>query len=243
MRNVERIGSDDMTLIQKRAFADLKRFGSWNIAQPDNMVDFRNWFGLIDDLFFGGLLKGFCRIEVVDEKEMISRTGKPRMGYSKIITPGSKSDPKHKLKAPYCLIVLRKLSKNPLDNIGSYISTLCHEMVHSMLQLYTCAFSRCRNEIERWGHGSRWQAPALAIEKAFASEAILGWKIKIGRETGMAHDIRDGEPMEGAEALQGLEIDFEKVKSTVKRLKKREENERLLGSTSHRSPTGEVLAE
>jgi hypothetical protein len=207
-----------MTSMQKNALRRLKQDVIWNIAQPENRANIWKWFGLIDDLFFGRLLRGFCCIEFVDDKEMTNRRGKLCVGYCELFAPGKRLDPK--LTVPYCLIVFLKLSDKPLDRIGSYISTLCHEMIHSIFQLHTCNCQRCSNDIQRWGHGSIWQAPALAIEKAFASETVLGWNIGFRRELGMARDTLEGEVMEDAEALQELEIDIEKVKSNVERLRK-----------------------
>jgi hypothetical protein len=126
-----------MTSMQKNALRRLKQDVIWNIAQPENRANIWKWFGLIDDLFFGRLLKGFCRIEFVDNKEMTNRRGKLCVGYCELYAPGERLDPK--LTVPYCLIVFLKLSDKPLDRIGSYISTLCHEMIHSMFQLHVTA--------------------------------------------------------------------------------------------------------
>lgn len=188
--------------------------------QPENYEDLWKWFGFINDLFFGRLLKGFCRIEFLDRsKWMEKRLNFAPSGYEHTSLPGRERDIRYKLAQPVSLIVLRKMrfvGKTPLDSIAHYLSNLCHEMLHSLFSIFVCACRSC-TRMRGVSHDIHWQAAALAIERISGLNSVFGWRLDINRAASAASDVVRGRAdLPNDAALRELELDIEIVKSILK---------------------------
>jgi hypothetical protein len=73
----------------------------------------------------------------------------------------------------------------------NYIESLLHEMIHAIIQIYTCHCADCGNKYKTeegtTGHGRTWQDIAHAVEKFCFNE--LGLKLDLGRAPRLAEEI------------------------------------------------------
>ena len=135
------------------------------------------------------------------------------LAYSDWYLPGQERDPRYKLEAPYCLVAFAPSGdREPTDRIQHYIRVMCHELLHSMFQIYTCA---CQHSHERkWkaGHDIHWQAAALAIEQSWA---FGEWKVVLWRDESMAGDVFRGEGLPNEATLRRLGMDIGEILSAL----------------------------
>jgi hypothetical protein len=140
-----------MTPRQKEALARYKHQGTWSIAQSENYDGFWKWFGFINDLFFGGLLTGFCRIDILEHRSWMQvRATASTMAYSDWYLPGQGRDPRYNLEAPYCLIAFASSGdRDPTVRIQHYIRVMCLELLHKYIpNLHLCLSTWSGQEME-----------------------------------------------------------------------------------------------
>jgi hypothetical protein len=117
-----------------------------------------------NDLFFGGVLRGFCKIRFVDSTAMGSKcTGLCRSGRSF----------EHRFEIDIMISNRRQHSsfqaQDQPSKLRYYLSVLLHEMVHAVLDLYCCytcrpCITRSKDEVGISGHSTSWQKLAVSIE-------------------------------------------------------------------------------
>jgi hypothetical protein len=97
---IELVGrsQEDSTPIQKRGITKLKSYGSWNLCEPENMNGLRNFFSIFDDVFFNGVLTGYCSVSFPAP----ARTGwyAGVNAYCRIFYPVWEQDPRFKIETP-----------------------------------------------------------------------------------------------------------------------------------------------
>ncbi|KAE8452526.1 hypothetical protein EG329_000429 [Mollisiaceae sp. DMI_Dod_QoI] len=59
---------ENLATRQQRALKKFKRQGTWHIGNPHNLEDIENYFEIFDDAYLNGLLRGFCKLELIDSK-------------------------------------------------------------------------------------------------------------------------------------------------------------------------------
>lgn len=156
------------------------------------------WFAVIYDAFFGGLLTGYCKVELLTEASTKMRGLQNINGYIYTMNPGDERDPRFRVEKSYSEITL---SHSRFDNnykaIKSYQETLLHEMLHAVFDIYECqcdACKECRGYGAEGGHGVHWQAAASAIERANGSKKPrnFGFGLDLGRPLSLAIDVQCG---------------------------------------------------
>ncbi|TVY68975.1 hypothetical protein LSUE1_G006084, partial [Lachnellula suecica] len=163
---------------QIKGLERMKYQSTFNIKTPENLDDLWKWFGFFNDLYFGGLLTGFCRLEFVDS---VIKRGEPNCGgFCAPYFPGEDLDPRFRREQPYCLIVILKEEEwnNPLERIRIYLYRLIHEMIHAIFDIYEC---RCGNGCKRKTETMKAQGDLghhdsfdLLRTEAMASEVVEG---------------------------------------------------------------------
>lgn len=149
------------THLQHRALA---RWQSWVESQRQmptsqlalkHSIDLRFLFEIFDDYFFCGVLSEWTRVTWV---------GFDRNNSS--VVGSADDDPA--LPGPYGLIKIanwRSVQPGGPSAIMKTLNTLLHEMVHSMLNTFTCR-CRCASQTSGFtGHGPLWEKLARALEQ------------------------------------------------------------------------------
>jgi hypothetical protein len=73
----------------------------------------------------------------------------------------------------------------------NYIESLLHEMIHAIIQIYTCSCDDCGSKYEsdegKTGHGRTWQTIAHEVEKFCCNE--LGLDLDLDRPITLGEEI------------------------------------------------------
>jgi hypothetical protein len=97
----------DLTARQKQGLERFKYDGSWSLAQPENTRDLNKFFDFFNDVYFNGVLSGYCRIDFKSFWSLRRRFGSHTLdGICQPIRPGNEIDPRFK-------------SRNPLSTLSS----------------------------------------------------------------------------------------------------------------------------
>ncbi|TVY68976.1 hypothetical protein LSUE1_G006083 [Lachnellula suecica] len=227
--NVKRLSSGDMSPRQVEAVARMKYLGTVNVMQPENLEDFHKWFGFFNDLYFGGLLKGYCRIETYNFKDMGKRVDGHCRGYFHIDIPGQELDPRFRKETVDGHIAILRYDVGYYREIGSshftdpftrwknYFDTLLHEMLHAVdgIYGYYCLESCCAEVEETWGHDIYWQAAAQALEDS----KVLGWYPQLGRTESLCVDVEGGYILPDEIVLRSLGLDITQILTKQRQVK------------------------
>ncbi len=146
----------------------------------------------MDDLFFGGALSAYCKLE-------LSPKPPPLQDGAKLLGVCEKWARKNlftgKLASVHCEIKIwteKDISDERarrLDQLG----TMIHEMIHAYLEIYSCPYKPCKERLSnagKTGHGFAWQDAAFAIATATADISYLNLPIELGRCRGMVIELR-----------------------------------------------------
>jgi hypothetical protein len=184
---------------QKDAVDRFIHQGSWNLAQRDNLKDLNKFFDIFDDAYFGGLLKGYCRLEMIaDDNQLSRRSGVACDGRCEVYWPGEDLDPRYAMEKPFILISINNRSRrDPFKSIRDHLEVLLHEMLHAIFGIYTC---ECENGCKQrhireggGGHWVEWQAAAKAIEFADQEDwCFLHFGFSLYRTLSLVSDIQLG---------------------------------------------------
>lgn len=206
-------------------------FSIWNTESQD---DIQRLFNHLNSILFGGLLTGLCQIEIVASEDIFykrnMRTISGMVGGSFTpFYPGEERDPRFRLEAPYCQIMLNKESHwaNPLERLQNHITTLIHELLHAIFMLYECRCENgCKQKIDAakklgdCGHHESWLMAARTIESA--CEDFLGWPtLCLGRHQSLAAEIFEGRAYPTDEWLQRRYLRKVRVEKHLEDLKKK----------------------
>ena len=214
---------------QRRAITKFQGQGTWNLGNPDNIDDVKKYFEIFDDAFFGGLLKGFCKLELVLEPWIFRRLGIKTGGYCTRYNPGKARDPRYQLEKPHVVITLVEYVKlfrtchpcKATARIEEYLVCLLHEMIHALFDIYSCQCENgCKQKTLRQatpgGHHMPRQFAAKAIEsvnsgRPAGTSFLLGLRLDLRREGGLVGDLLLGYPMPDDETLKKLKFDKEEL--------------------------------
>jgi hypothetical protein len=58
----------NLSIRQTHSFNRFFYTGFWSIGQPGHIDNLKRVFDLFDDAYFGGLLKGYCTLELIEER-------------------------------------------------------------------------------------------------------------------------------------------------------------------------------
>jgi len=96
----------ELTPRQLEGIARFKYDGSWNLGQPDNLRDLKKFFDIFNDVFFNGVLTGWCQIEILKDKCAFQRLGFDSLGHCNTDYPGWRRDPRYQIERPSICIVI-----------------------------------------------------------------------------------------------------------------------------------------
>jgi len=200
----------------------MKYHGTMNMAHPENYDDLWKWFSIYNDLFFGGLLKGFVRIEIYLEEFTRERTFSLCDGYTEVKYPGRELDPRFRKEQVEVLIGIcnrdNSLSNaknpssrmNPFKRAKLYQETLLHEILHALFYIYECNCSSSPNNFNG-SHGPCWQAAAERVE----NNGCLGWHPNLERMHSLVCDLYGRSNLPNDAVLRSLRLDICEILSEL----------------------------
>ncbi len=167
-RNARRTGSN-ITSLQKEALAEIQRMTPFDPSaqEPEDFNIIHQWFRIFDRLFFLGSLEDYCTIEMIatDNTDYYGECVSNHLELGKFDhTPDDAS----------CTIHMCQIMEDPSDpttRLDSYLATLVHEMIHAVLEIYSC---NCRLQCHaakihvtgHSGHGRAWHHIFASIRDA-----------------------------------------------------------------------------
>lgn len=226
VRHLNRRGKN-LTERQKEGIRHFKYQGSWNLGQPENLEDLRRYFNIFNDVFFEGLLTGYCTLEIIRDECL--RAGFPVGGGCMDYLPGLERDPRFKRERPHAGIYIPFLLEEPTTRIRNYLDVLAHEMLHAMFMVYGCQSGhgghpnkechRTRHLPMVSGHDIPWQAAAYAMEQAtrpadgneIKEDGLLMLHLDLRREGSLVCEVMDGGKLPVAAELQRLGLDIRPI--------------------------------
>lgn len=209
---------------RKRAFERFKYQGSWKLGDPDNIEDLTGFFDLFNDMYFNGLITGYCKIVLLKASVLRKRfLESDLIGHCDPCFPREGRDPRFQPENVMCTlsIVIQDNcrvveQKGPWTRIQDHLDTLIHEMLHAMFDIYTCRCEhgcRQKQEVEGGGgHHTEWLAVAKAIERKDGSHSqfpCLG--LDFGRLTSLIADLQLGYNLPTPSILKILDLDIVKI--------------------------------
>jgi hypothetical protein len=220
--------AEDLTDRQREGIARFKYQGSWNLANPENIHDLRKFFDIFNDVFFNGVLTGYCQIEVVESDWAAFRYSRELRGICTPVHPGKELDTRFRIDKPLSIISITKWcnSEPATQRILLHLETLVHEMLHAVFLLFTCDCGYgCRKIYPDMGHHIYWQAAARAIEKADVVRGnLLGLNLDWCRDFIMASDVEKGIPLPNDVVLRSLGLSIDKIWDKMKVIRQRRAN-------------------
>lgn len=148
----------------------------------------------IDDLFFGGLLKGFYKIGFMDSSVMRGVYG--WCSHGRKFEHGFEIE----IKISNCRGLGSFEIMNRPSQLREYLNTLIHEMIHALFQLYCCeSCPGCiaKNEagVGTSGHIMSWQSLAISIEDVLneCPDFIGAMPFDLGRSTSFSLEFNGDE--------------------------------------------------
>lgn len=93
----------EFTEKQLEGLTNFKYRGSWNFSRPENYEDLKRFFDIYNDVFFNGVLTGYCTLLFFK---------KPRQGcenvaaYCGIELPGRETNPRFRIEGPKAYITI-----------------------------------------------------------------------------------------------------------------------------------------
>lgn len=113
-----------------------------NLCELGNYEDMKKFFGIFNDLFFGGLLSG-SKLRLIEPRD--KRYNGFVKAYCDPQFPGCERDPRFKLEHPTSILCMSRPAEIPYGHaedgifkvIQKMLSVMLHEQLHSVL-LHTC---------------------------------------------------------------------------------------------------------
>jgi hypothetical protein len=110
---------------QISAFNRFLHTGSWSISQPGHIDNLKKFFDIFDDAYFGGLLKGYCTLELVKEAKLSWFRNIDSEGLCESYVPGCERDPRLSLENRLLILSSRVISTmGSADSAGLSIISL-----------------------------------------------------------------------------------------------------------------------
>jgi hypothetical protein len=162
----------------------------------------------LDDLFFGGLLKGFYKIRFVDDAKVLLEKWGSCDAHMHSSFPYSHGYELH-------IDIVNRTHAHSFrcldrpSQLKNYLGTLLHEMVHAVFGLYCCydcslCVTRFKDEVGTSGHSMAWQKLAMSIEHAFNHYPGLmsGWTYDLGRSPAFVLEYKGDRDFRANKTLQ-----------------------------------------
>jgi hypothetical protein len=119
------------------------------LGRPDNLEDLNKFFDLFDDAYFGDL-KGYYRLEWIEERETMRHFWEDFWGLCRPYRPGEQRDPRFAMAKPFVVISLQGQDCTHLEAIRIYLTVLLHERVHAIFDIHTCIYENgCKQKYAR----------------------------------------------------------------------------------------------
>jgi hypothetical protein len=215
--------AEDITTRQREGLARFKYQGTWSLAKPENLQDLKKFFDIFNDVYFNGVLTGYCQLEALEENTVTSRLGFYCLGYCQTKCAGYVSDPRFKTEKPSSSIIIsNRRWGQATSRIEQCLEILIHEMLHAIFDIFTCycdygCLDRFSRKYYTSGHDVYWQATAYAIEKADAVGGnLLGLNLTWNREVDIALDIDHGYTLPNDAVLRSLGLDIREIWRNMK---------------------------
>lgn len=160
-----------LTPRQKEGLQKWQQQSSWSLTSPENYEDLRKFFDIFDKVFFNGLLKGHCRLEIYSGDRGFPEAGGYCQLEESIGSPGEERDPRFLVKDRVALIAIRRNNIPIEQRITWYGHVLIHEMIHAIFALYGhCDIWGCTKPYNYvhsdWAHHPSWIEAACAVKTA-----------------------------------------------------------------------------
>jgi hypothetical protein len=237
---VDHLKRTEYTAKQKQGIDRFKHHGTFSLSDPQNIDDIWKFFSIFNDVFFNGVLTGYCDIEAYEDTHYRNKQNvRGECSY-----PGNFTrDPRFVREKPHAFIGIIKQQRDEyittLDRvqvIHQMIFTLLHEMLHAIFVIYGCM---CENGCEKkmrflhvegpWkGHFPEWIVAANAITQAdsyyiHGTKAILGLSLDIRSNEDFARAVHAGINLPTDPELRRLGIDVVEVIDGVKILREQDQ--------------------
>lgn len=197
--NLDRLDKDP-TSRQSKAIERFKYQGHTNFAQPTNLEDLRRFFEIFNDIFFNGVLLGYCTVGIYSDSHRDREEAYCSNTFRGTWSNGR--DPRYlKERDEFQLMFkIRPASKTPWREFLYVLGILLHEMAHAFLSLYGCqcghgCFEDWTIEDEFFGHGPFWQRITRAMEgtrRGPRDKMFNELPLDLGRQHSMAKAVADG---------------------------------------------------
>jgi hypothetical protein len=201
---------------QQAAFASYMREGIFSISNVGKYPEkefIEAYFNFFDDMCFGGNLKGYVTIKLLQlsvfychtcrVSDLACRTGDSSCGHRDC----GKGDDTG--KTPPSILFGSRSHRTPLTiriweptNLSSSqdrhvwkLEVLLHEMVHCIFGIYKCTDRNCKEDMKRFSllgpseHGACWQDAAYAVERAVRDPTFVGLDIELSRNMSLAREL------------------------------------------------------
>jgi hypothetical protein len=124
----------NLSIRQTHAFNRFFYTGFWSISQPGHLDNLKQFFDIFDDAYFGGLLKGYCTLELVEARTLSClRNLKSIRGICEPCMPGHERDPRFRLEQPRVNIIISNFFRDgnrrltwTINHIPGYLGALVH---------------------------------------------------------------------------------------------------------------------
>ncbi|KAE8444462.1 hypothetical protein EG329_000553 [Mollisiaceae sp. DMI_Dod_QoI] len=230
---------DQLTNTQKDAMERYKYQGSWNLARPINLEDLRKFYNLFNNIFFNGILTGYC---VLNTYKGAFHWLDGEKAYCNIKYKGHwTGDPSFKREHTTITLMFqeREPEWDPCVEIQTILGYLLHEMCHAALCLFTCQCTHgCQEtiEVERafFYHGPFFQTVAHAIENACLGKdcaQLFNTELDLERGSSMLPALRDAvEPEEPglSQMVQDMGLDMKEFMKSLSRENESQEKKNLI---------------
>ncbi|KAE8444461.1 hypothetical protein EG329_000552 [Mollisiaceae sp. DMI_Dod_QoI] len=202
----------EFTSTQMRGLARYQYQGSWNWGEPGNMVDVNKFFDIFNDIFFNGVLTGYCTLRTY-QRELGSNY--PYMAYSYILPRGRGRDTRYKRDQAAAFILFDVYNDHlhrPIPLVIHRIAVLLREMLHVLFSLFHCSCEHgCEAEANSrtrlGGYDLHWQAATYSLERAARREDLLGLHIYLDRVSQAAELLGQGKKTLWAQELSMGELE------------------------------------
>jgi hypothetical protein len=172
---------------------------------PDEIFLLEEYYDVFNEIFFFTALQhNRSRFKMIKAgTDEWKKQEKSKLAYT--ICNGRYVLSRHKVQAH--IYILERVESEPhAQRMKKYVESLLHEMVHALIDIYTCSCADCGNNYKsdegETGHGRTWQAIAHAVEKFCFNELSL--ELDLGRARGLANEINDAY----AAMLDTYELDY-----------------------------------
>lgn len=213
----------------REGMREFEKNGCWPNHKPESLESMRHAFHVLDDVFFNGLLSGYCDLSMPEAPAH----NPTRRGSCKVNYPGDSHPLLKDRRGLYCCVKVHpspSYSASGWKRAGRYQDVLVHEMLHAYFLMYTC---RCERGCKANSGGYRGHSPALMlaskaiedskINRTFVEEGPKFFEMCLRRERAMAQAVRKGDRMPSDQELRRLGLNVEGIIRLMRVLEEEED--------------------